>query len=178
MRAVEGRAPQRRPTDGALVPEGELDAVVPHLADVQDRRIGAPGRGRGAGIEQQVVRVAPIHVDGERPPALVELEVQADVRGPVFFPLQVRIPDLGNLESGRDRRFRSPADVVERVAPVAAELADDAVRRDLLVAGDPVAEPEHRAVEEPAAREERLVGQAPSHPDRRERAPMVRGPQP
>src|SRR5207237_10228263 len=58
--AVEGRAPRR-----ALMAYGEVDPVVLHLADVDDRRRRDAGGGRRLRTKQQVVRGPLVTVDDE-----------------------------------------------------------------------------------------------------------------
>src|SRR5438552_18108482 len=65
-----------------------------------------------------------------------------------------------------------PADVVERVATIATELADDASRGNLLVPGHAIAEPQH-GVRERGVLEEGLAGEPPARAHRRERAPAI-----
>ena len=171
--AVERDAPQRPRPDRVVIADREVDAGVAHLPDVDDRRRRGARGCRRPRVEQQVVRVAAIEVGAERPAPFQELEVQPDVGRALLFPLEVRVPDGGLLEARPDGRARA-ADVVERVAAVAAELADDPSRRNLLVPRHAISEPQHR-VREGAFREKRFPGEPPACADRRERAPAVFG---
>src|SRR6267143_133055 len=72
----------------------------------------------------------------------------------------------------------SSADIVEGVSGASAELADDASGWDLLVSRHTVSEPQHDVGKERVSRQERLLGQSPSHIECREGAPLVRRPEP
>src|SRR4029079_17437340 len=82
---------ERRVPAVAGVADREVEALVLHLADVDDRRRRDAGRGRKRGVEQEVVRLSLEDVDDDVQVAVEEGEVGADVRGAVLLPLQIHV---------------------------------------------------------------------------------------
>ena len=90
MGGREVHVPELPLADGAVVAEGNLDAPVSHLPDVDVGRIGHARRGRERRREQQVVGRAVVDVYRDIGPVL-ELHIEPEVHGFVLFPLQIRV---------------------------------------------------------------------------------------
>src|SRR6266478_5942519 len=124
-----------------LMADGEVEALVLHLADVHDWRSRYASRCRRSGIEEQIVSHALVHVQHDVERALEKLEVRTHVGGFVRFPFQVGVTDR-RLPEARLYARGGAGDVVERISTTAAELRDNSSRGDVLVSGDspPVSE--------------------------------------
>src|SRR4029077_7344555 len=167
MTAVEGNVPERR-----LMADGEVNAGVPHFSDIDDRRTGDAGRGWDCRIEQQVVRVASVHVHDQVDRPVEEGHVRAHVSGPVFFPLEIGVSQSRLPVSRGDRAARARY-VVEGLSRITAEQRADTSRRNELVSRDADSISEHDIREESVSGEERLIGESPSQSECREGSPLV-----
>src|SRR6266487_6349327 len=134
MTAVEGHVPELALAQVAGIAERKLDALVVHLADIDEGGAGRARSARKRGRKQQIVRLPVVHVDAESALALPQPEIQPDVHRLVFFPLQIRIAQC-RLPVAWLNRDAVSTDIVEGLSRCAAKLVFGATRRDVLVSG-------------------------------------------
>ena len=145
---------------------------VLHLADVDDRRSGDAGRRRAVAGRTAGCSVSRWYTSR----TTLILPSNSTMSAPMFdgcvlLPLQVRVARATSAGIPPTTLVLVRQHVVVRVAAAAAELRDDASRRNELVSGDAPAEPQHGVGEDAVVRQERLVGDSPSQAEGRERSP-------
>ena len=162
---VERALPPERATRHVDRGQRHFDAGVAHRSDVAELA-SVSGGGWDRDREQQVGRLRPVGVHGERHAAGEERRIDADVELRLLLPLEVRVRHVARRGERGD--LRGP-----RGIPRDAERRQRLIRADRLIPDLAVAHAQLQVVEERLVLHEAFVRDPPGERAGREQRPLV-----